>query len=125
MHEKFQKTDLYQSFLAQFSDAVTKNEFIEAHLRKAGHPLAAYYGETDMLQNFPEEMLSEREFDALSSQAPLAPLPFHKKPCVMSGLLSDVQFLRTRERENTYEGLPGVALMCWWQRSYHAKLNLI
>ena len=36
VHEKYQKTDLYSSFLEQFSDAVTKNEFIEAHLRKAG-----------------------------------------------------------------------------------------
>lgn len=35
VHEKFQKTDLYNTFLEQFSDAVTKNEFIEAHLRKA------------------------------------------------------------------------------------------
>jgi hypothetical protein len=34
VHEKFQKTDLYSNFLDQFSDAVTKNEFIEAHLRK-------------------------------------------------------------------------------------------
>lgn len=35
VHEKYQKTDLYNNFLEQFSDAVTKNEFIEAHLRKA------------------------------------------------------------------------------------------
>jgi len=41
VHEKFQKTDLYSTFLDQFSDAVTKNEFIEAHLRKVStetHP---------------------------------------------------------------------------------------
>ena len=37
VHEQYQKTDLYSSFLSQFSDAVTKNEFIEAHLRKVGH----------------------------------------------------------------------------------------
>lgn len=38
VHEKFQKTDLYHNFLSQFSDAVRKNEFIEAHLRKVRAP---------------------------------------------------------------------------------------
>ena len=36
IHEQYQKTDLYHTFLSQFEDAVKKNEFIEAHLKKVG-----------------------------------------------------------------------------------------